>query len=294
MRVFGTGEFSIAFFGDSLVSGIPGVPFIPLLEELLAVPGSARASGSPGSTDPSGGSIPADIRIFNFGKIGDTVVSLRRRVEGLERRGKLAAGPKSKHLNRRKAEKDEPPPVFDLIFLWIGTNDVYVKVSRGAPIIKRLLRQPWAENHEEFADCCRETARLLCGAARQLILLPPLFMGEDISNPYNREFEELAGLIQKIAAEFNNCRFFDLRERFRDMGLADGPGKDYLPRSPLKTVFDAVLLRSRQRVDEKASQRGLRYTLDGVHFNGAGAEIMAELCAEVCIPYIIENTGRNL
>ncbi|MEJ2664475.1 MAG: hypothetical protein P8107_10610, partial [Spirochaetia bacterium] len=66
---------TIAFFGDSLTEGFPGVSFFKLLKEKL----------------------PGHI-LKNFGKGGDTVIGLYRRIRKLN-----IAAP------------------FDISFLWIGT-----------------------------------------------------------------------------------------------------------------------------------------------------------------------------
>ncbi|MBU1339511.1 MAG: SGNH/GDSL hydrolase family protein [Acidobacteria bacterium] len=87
----------IAFFGDSLTAGVPGASFFQLVRERL----------------------PGD-ELINYGKGGDTVISLYRRVRRL------------------------PVERMDIAFLWIGVNDVLVRVSPTYPVLKILRGQPWA------------------------------------------------------------------------------------------------------------------------------------------------------
>ncbi len=41
-------------------------------------------------------------------------------------------------------------------------------------------------------------------------------------------------------------------------------------------VLDALMLQSREQIDRVAAERGLYLTLDGIHLNGKGAELVAE------------------
>ncbi len=41
-------------------------------------------------------------------------------------------------------------------------------------------------------------------------------------------------------------------------------------------MLDALMLRSQIRVDHVAAERGLYVTLDGVHLNSAGAQLVAD------------------
>src|SRR5262245_59435733 len=44
----------------------------------------------------------------------------------------------------------------------------------------------------------------------------------------------------------------------------------------LRVVLDALMLRSQLRIDRVAAGRGLHITLDGVHLNSAGAQLVAD------------------
>jgi lysophospholipase L1-like esterase len=51
----------------------------------------------------------------------------------------------------------------------------------------------------------------------------------------------------------------------------------YLPRSVIQVALNALLLRDDERINNKAAERGLHFTLDGIHLNALGAEIIAEM-----------------
>jgi len=103
----------VAFFGDSLTEGFPGVGYISLLQQRCP-----------------------EFELFNFGKGGDTVISLLKRIKSITF-----------------------PSEIDIAFLWIGVNDVFVKVSKMYPFLKKLRRQPWATNHDIFAAPLPKTSR---------------------------------------------------------------------------------------------------------------------------------------
>ena len=98
----------IAFFGDSLTEGLSGTSLFPLLETRL----------------------PED-RLYNFGRGGDTAVSLYRRISGMT-------------FDRS----------FSLAFLWVGTNDILARQSHSYALLKLFRRQPWARSEKEFRKVC--------------------------------------------------------------------------------------------------------------------------------------------
>jgi lysophospholipase L1-like esterase len=219
----------IAFFGDSLTSGVPGCSYIAILRERFP-----------------------DDGLLNFGKGNDTVVSLYRRI-----------------LSMRF---DKP---FDMAFLWIGVNDVLWTDRRPYRAFHTLLAQRRARDRDEFGAYFRATLGLLCDRAGRVIVVPPVLKGEDLDNPWNRRLRELARLIEDITAECDAAEFLDLQTAFA-RELPARPGRERIPRNPLRVVLDALTLRTDGQIDAKAAERGLRLTLDGVHLNSAGAKLVAE------------------
>lgn len=226
-------EPSIAFWGDSLTEGFPGASYFEILKKRLP-----------------------EYKLFNYGKGGDTVVSLYRRLKSLQ-------------LNE---------PV-DIAFLWIGVNDVLVKISSSYPIIKTINKQPWSSEHEEFERYYHLTLEILCQGANRVITVPPLFMGEDINNSWNKDIDELARIIEQVSASYKNVEYLDLRKIIFPK-LIDMKVSEYLPESATRVALDAILLKRMGQIDKKSAERGLFFTLDGVHLNSRGAEIVAETFLE--------------
>lgn len=222
----------IAFFGDSLTSGVPGSSYYAILRERFP-----------------------DDKLLNFGKVNDTVVSLYRRISAMR--------------------VDEP---FDLVFLWIGVNDVPLTERWSYRAFHTLLGQRRARDNDEFRSYNRATLDLLCANTRLVIVAPPALKGENLENCWNRQLADLARLIQDLAADCDGAEFLDLSAIFA-RNLAGRPPSDYVPDNTVRVLLDAMTLRTDEQIDGKAVKRGQHLTLDGVHLNSAGAKLVTEAFA---------------
>jgi lysophospholipase L1-like esterase len=219
----------IAFFGDSLTSGVPGSSYFAILEDKLP-----------------------DHTLFNFGKGNDTVVSLHRRIA--------------------KLQFDEP---FDLAFLWIGVNDVTRQASWLSQSFNTLLGQRGAADLDEFRQIYQSTLDFLDDHAQRIIAVSPSIKGEDLHNRWNHHLSILSSAIADMADELEQVQFLDLGPTFAQE-LVDRPISDYVPRNPGRVILDGLLLWSDEQIDQRATARGLHLTLDGLHLNSVGAQLVAE------------------
>jgi lysophospholipase L1-like esterase len=199
--------------------------------------------------------------LINLGEGNDTAVSLYRRLARMRFDGS-----------------------FDIAFLWVGVNDLPGAVCWPFRVINALLRKPRSKDVEEFRHYYQATLDLVCGHARRVIAVAPLLKGEDAGNRWNRELEVLARAVEGLALRHEQVEYLDLRPAFAAR-LAGQSISDYLPRSVIRVALDALLLRSREQIDRKAAERGLHVTLDGIHLNGAGAEIVAETFLKTIFAY---------
>ena len=220
----------IAFLGDSLTEGIVGGSFFKILQQKLP-----------------------QHQLFNYGKGGDTVISLYRRLQNLDMASRL-----------------------DLGFLWIGGNDVYVKTRRTFPIIKRLRGQPWARSHAQFQSYYRDLLDFLFDKISNIYTIPPLLIGEDVNNDWNKELAILSKIIQDLSVSYPNVEFIDLREPFISH-LSSERISPYVPKSLSRVIWDKLFSNSPEDWEKKASERGLHVTIDGVHLNQTGAAKVAEV-----------------
>jgi len=222
----------IAFFGDSLTEGKTGVSYFEILKEKLP-----------------------QHKLFNFGRGGDTVASLYRRISGM-------------NFN------------FDIAFLWIGTNDVLSKVTSRFSVIKMLKHQPPAENVAEFERYYQKLIDCLTPKTKKIIAVSPLFIGENLNNQWNRQLAELVEIIKNLSYKNKSIDFLNLREQFATQ-LVDRKISDYHIRSITRVILDYLFLRTPEKVDRKAGKRGLYFTLDGVHLNSIGARFVANSFCEI-------------
>jgi lysophospholipase L1-like esterase len=204
-------------------------------------------------------------RWINLGKGNDTVVSLYRRLA---------------QTSFNDASFDDAP--FDLAFLWVGVNDVSQESAWWFQLANTLRRQPRSQNLAEFRACYQKTLDILVCRAQRVIAVAPLLKGEDVDSKWNRQIDVLAHTIAELTTHYGAVAYLDPRPAFYTE-LADRQTSDYLQESPLRIALDVLTLWSAARVDEKAAKRGLHFTLDGVHLNSAGAEMIADMFSKAVV-----------
>jgi lysophospholipase L1-like esterase len=219
----------------------------------IALVGDSLTRGLPGSSyvEILQKRLP-DCTLVNLGRGNETVVSLYRRL---------------KHIRF-----DAP---FDIAFLWIGTNDVDRRGRWSFQLVNLLLHTPPSRNLDEFGMYYWANLDLLHRNARRVIAVSPLLRGEDPGNEWNRQLEVLSDVIESLTAQWDRVEYLDLRKVFA-RELASRPTPDYRSRGMVRVALDVLTLRRRRQIDRKAAKRGLHFTLDGVHLNSAGAEIVAQ------------------
>lgn len=189
--------------------------------------------------------------VLNYGKGGDTVTSLTTRM-----------------LNMRVANN------IDIIFLCIGVNDVFVQTGWWHPTLKVVLKQPWVKTKEAFYLAYHKLITTLLPYANQLVIIPPLFVGEDVTNKANLQLSEYFKEIQSLI-ELYQLPVLPVREQMI-AALANKPITKYVPKRLGQLRKDVIKLTSAQLVDAVSNKRGLHLTLDGVHLNTHGASIVFE------------------
>ncbi|MDX8365697.1 SGNH/GDSL hydrolase family protein [Cytobacillus sp. IB215665] len=212
----------IALIGDSLTEGRPGVSFSSILQKRNK-----------------------DILIDNYGKAGDTVISLNKRLTNTTF-----------------------PLEYDLTFLWIGINDVYSQLLGVKP-------QPFAKNHQEFKQYYHQILRILSESSTKIVTVTPSVIGEKLDNDSNKTLEQLSSLIHSISKQYDNVACLDLHSHFKNELDGLNPS-NYISTSAIRILVDVLLYKKAVRIDHISSKRGLYLTLDGIHLNSIGATFVAE------------------
>jgi lysophospholipase L1-like esterase len=190
--------------------------------------------------------------LLNYGRNGEPVVGLYNRM---------------KKIDYNNA---------DIAFIWIGTNDIFVKINWTYPIIKSFLNKPWAKDHKEFKLYYKRILEKMQNNVKKIFTISLWFIGEDFNNKWNKELDEYSDIIRRISKDFNNVEYIDLRKVFVSKFSTKKVTK-FLPNSNSRLFFDSLTIRNAEQSDEKSTERGLQFTADGVHLNSVSANIVAYL-----------------
>jgi lysophospholipase L1-like esterase len=115
--------------------------------------------------------------------------------------------------------------------------------------------------------------------ATRVIAVAPALKGEDLGSALNREVEAIAREVQAAASRRERVEYLDLRPAIA-RELEGRPASSYLPWSVFAVALDLATLRTDEQVDNKAAERGLHLTLDGIHLNSRGARLVARIFRE--------------
>jgi len=190
--------------------------------------------------------------LVNCGKGGDTVISLYQRI---------------KKMNISKK--------YDIAFIWIGTNDVLVNVSNKYHLLKKVLDQPYAQNIEELRKYYLDIIENVSENAKKIFTVSPLIIGEDTQNKWNGELEQLCEGIKDLSSKKENVEYIDLRDAFFSI-LSSKKTSSYILPGTINDLVFAWLFNNPKLVEKKSKERGLHLTIDGVHLNHEGAQIVAD------------------
>jgi len=199
--------------------------------------------------------LPED-NLINCGKGGDTVTSLYNRI---------------KKMNISKK--------YDVAFIWIGTNDVLKKLLNKYPLINKILNQPYAKNMGEFRKYYIDIIEYVSLNAKKIFTVSPLIIGEDIHNKWNAELGRLCEEIEGISSKFENVEYLDLRKDFISV-LSNKKISNYILPGTIIGSMLSGLFNDSKRVEKKSKERTLHLTLDGVHLNKTGAQMVADVFLE--------------
>lgn len=162
---------------------------------------------------------------------------------------------------------------YDLIFLWIGVNDVYSKLLS-------VQAQPVTKDLDEFREVFQKVVEIVLHFAKQVVIVSPAFAGENVNSTPNSDLKDLHETIQSISSNYPQVHLLDLYTLFKKhLGQVKGSG--YLNTNVLRVMVDTLFYKNPKRIDRLSMKRGLHFTLDGIHFNSKGAKLVAEEYAKM-------------
>jgi len=173
------------------------------------------------------------------------------------------------------------------VIVLIGANDVLALVSkklrRFYQISKSLPRDPDPEWFRESLQTIARRLKTETSAAIALCSLQP--MGEDPSSTYpfqselNRRVKEYSTIVREIAQD----ELMDYVAFYEAMlaKIIESPGRAFTDFRFLPLYRDAFrVLVLRKSPDQIAEMNGWRFHSDGLHLNGRGGTILADLVQE--------------
>lgn len=185
------------------------------------------------------------ITFVNLGKPGETIKSLHTR------------------LTKTVLETD-----YELIFLWIGVNDVYSKMLK-------VQAQQVTCDYNEFQSIFTQVMEMITVSTKQVVTVSPAVVGENVRNEANEGLRELSAIIQSISQKYSNATFLNMQSVFENY-LVNVNSSDYLSTSIFRVMKDVLFYKNPKRINRLSKSRGLYLTLDGIHLNSRGAEMVAD------------------
>ncbi len=228
-----------------------------LMKKLLAV-GDSLLAGQYGESPLNHSEKIKQFRLINRGQNGMPMSGILRNLEV--------------HLRTNLPE---------ILLLDGGANDLLIPYmeenhpEQWGPFIRNMERHKIlaAQSLQEFGDLLKKAVALSRGAGvREIILLTIPLLSENLEHPLHKKKIEINSLIRQIQKEeslLSPVHLADLGERFNSELEPIQPGSTWLFQSPMDLEND--------RNKEPSRERGLVYTIDGVHLNSRGALICGEI-----------------
>lgn len=186
-----------------------------------------------------------------------------------------------------RLEKTPLQSSYDLLFLWVGVNDVYSKLLK-------VQAQPVTKDHIEFEEYCLKVLEKAHTASKNVVLVSPALVGEDLQNHSNNEVKELTSVMESIALKSGNVYFVNMQNLFKEH-LEHLDCSSFINTSVMRVLLDVLFYKNPLRIDKLSQKRGLHVTMDGVHLNSKGADIVAQQYSSIIEHYANEGDkiGRS-
>ncbi|NDJ52124.1 MAG: hypothetical protein GYB68_03445 [Chloroflexi bacterium] len=195
------------------------------------------------------------VECFNLGLRNDTVISLTKRLE-----------------------RSDLPRELDWVVVWVGVNDVPCNQHWSYRVGLQLLSVETATDLATFEHWYQRLLALLKPLTRRIMVGSSMFKGENLPRPCNDQLDQQAVLIQRIARADPQVTFLDIRSHL--VSHLNGHRSAYRSPTAYKALWEALTVRSQERIDQLAAARRLQLTFDGLHLNSRGAELVANLIVQ--------------
>jgi lysophospholipase L1-like esterase len=130
------------------------------------------------------------------------------------------------------------------------------------------------ENHDEFEQICTEQLQTVCTQIPLIVCSLPV-LGEQLDSELNTRRRERNALLERITAQIPNASFCDIATPVELTIREQGGHTEYFPPSPASIAEDVERIGTDEvRAAQCSEDRHLIATIDGVHLNAIGAQLI--------------------
>lgn len=173
----------------------------------------------------------------------------------------------------------------DLLIIEAGTNDIlhpYLseRTDRWRFVTEHSIakRGEPCRTPEEFSSLYRGLLERLCGLQVIVVTIPCI--GEDPDSPLNRRVDRYDDEIRQLCSSLKvPLADFHAREKQQLSSYAQNNPR-ILHEHPAYVIFDVLATRALPVSRYLSSRRDLLFTIDGVHLNSRGSQLLAETVTE--------------
>jgi hypothetical protein len=101
------------------------------------------------------------------------------------------------------------------------------------------------------------------------------------------EIKELSSIMESSAMSLNNVHFVNMQNLFRQH-LKHNSSTNFINTNVIRVMIEVLFYKSPSRIDQLSEKRGLHLTMDGIHLNSKGADIVAQQYTSIIEQYMIE------
>ncbi len=181
---------------------------------------------------------------------------------------------------RNHAAPEKPVFVFE-----IGTNDILLpfletyseswqRTIRGIRRKGRII----AADRDEFLGTYKKILKEIGPAPALAVSIPCI--GEDLENEPNSTVDDYNRGLEKLCTRHGKT-FIDFNRRQKEIIRASGlEAPQFISKNSGRMIADVIFTRQSGGADKLSEKRNLAVTMDGVHLNRRGAEVLAEMIQE--------------
>jgi len=180
----------------------------------------------------------------------------------------------------------------DLLVIETGTNDLLLPFlkERGRKRRHRIQRKRFEggvplSNPAHFRTIYASCLKMLSAwGFKSPFLITIACLGENQRTQLNRKRRMHNEVIRDLCAR-HEAHLIDTASRFEEILNREPEPESHLPNTPVN-IHDLLLKKLSGVSDSLSRKRGLRLTIDGVHFNRRGASIYAHTVQKALRPFI--------